>query len=199
MRQRPAVADNEGRTDLRDRLVERFGSRGEALYMFVLGFIAISVNGLVAWAVDQPLLFPSLAPTIFVLFRSPLSKDACPRNVIFGHLVAIVLGLGALLVFGLYDSASVLQEGTTLLRVVAVAVSLALTEAVLISLNTPHTPAATTTLLVSLGVFKTTGELISLALGILLVTIVSWILNWLLGVPVPLWSPKDQSEGGQST
>lgn len=193
------MADNEGRTDLRDRLVERFGSRGEALYMFVLGFIAISVNGLVAWAVDQPLLFPSLAPTIFVLFRSPLSKDACPRNVIFGHLVAIVLGLGALLVFGLYDSASVLQEGTTLLRVVAVAVSLALTEAVLISLNTPHTPAATTTLLVSLGVFKTTGELISLALGILLVTIVSWILNWLLGVPVPLWSPKDQSEGGQST
>lgn len=193
------MADNEGRTDLRDRLVERFGSRGEALYMFVLGFIAISVNGLVAWAVDQPLLFPSLAPTIFVLFRSPLSKDACPRNVIFGHLVAIVLGLGALLVFGLYGSASVLQEGTTLLRVVAVAVSLALTEAVLISLNTPHTPAATTTLLVSLGVFKTTGELISLALGILLVTIVSWILNWLLGVPVPLWSPKDQSEGGQST
>lgn len=199
MRQRPAVADNEGRTDLRDKLEDRFGSRGEALYMFVLGFIAISVNGLVAWAVDQPLLFPSLAPTIFVLFRSPLSKDACPRNVIFGHLVAIVLGLGALLVFGLYDSASVLQEGTTLLRVVAVAVSLALTEAVLISLNTPHTPAATTTLLVSLGVFKTTGELISLALGILLVTIVSWILNWLLGVPVPLWSPKDQSEGGQST
>lgn len=190
------MADNRGRTDLRDRLVERYGPRGEALYMFVLGFIAISVNGLVAWAVDQPLLFPSLAPTIFVLFRSPLSKDACPRNVIFGHLVAIVLGLGALLAFGLYDSASVLQEGTTLLRVVAVAISLALTEAVLISLNTPHTPAATTTLLVSLGVFKAPGELISLALGIVLVTVVSWTLNWALGVPVPIWSPGERSEGG---
>lgn len=190
------MADDRGRTDLRDKLEDRFGPRGEALYMFVLGFAAMSVNGLVAWAVNQPLLFPSLAPTVFVLFRSPLSKDACPRNVIFGHSIAILLGLGALLAFGLYDSASVLQEGTTLMRVVAVALSLALTEAVLISLNTPHTPAATTTLLISLGVFKTPSELISLAIGIVLVTVVSWILNWVLGVPVPFWSPKDQSEGG---
>ena len=190
------MADDPGRTDLRDKLVERFGPRGEALYMFVLGFVAISVNGLVAWVVNQPLLFPSLAPTVFVLFRSPLSRDACPRNVIFGHFVAIALGLGALLVFGLYDSASILQEGTTLPRVVAVALSLALTEAVLISLNTPHTPAATTTLLVSLGIFKAPGELISLALGILLVTIVSWTLNRALGVPVPFWSPKEHSQDG---
>ncbi len=190
------MADDSGRTDLHDKLEERFGPRGEALYMFVLGFIAISLNGLVAWAVNQPLLFPSLAPTVFVLFRSPLSKDACPRNVVFGHLVAIALGLGALLVFGLYDNASVLQEGTTLIRVVAVALSLALTEAALISLNTPHTPAATTTLLVSLGIFTTPGQLISLAAGIVLITVVSWILNRTLGVPVPFWSPKERSQDG---
>jgi hypothetical protein len=190
------MADDRGRTDLHNKLEDRFGPRGEALYMFVLGFIAISVNGLVAWAVSQPLLFPSLAPTVFVLFRSPLSKDACPRNVVCGHFVAIVLGLVALVVFGLYDSASVLQEGTTLIRVVAVALSLAFTEAVLISLNTPHTPAATTTLLVSLGIFTTPGELLSLAIGILLVTVVSWTMNWLLGVPVPFWSPREQPESG---
>ncbi len=161
--------------------------------MFVLGFIAISVNGLVAWAVNQPLLFPSLAPTVFLLFRSPLSKDACPRNVIFGHLVAIVIGFGALTIFGLYNEASVLQEGTTLVRVFAVALSLALTEAVLISLNTPHTPAATTVLLVSLGVFKTPSELISLAAGVVLITVVSWVLNRMLGVPMPFWSPAERS------
>lgn len=187
------MTNDRDRTDFRNKLVERYGSRGEALYMFVLGFAAISVNGLVAWAVSLPLLFPSLAPTVFVLFRSPLSKDACPRNVVFGHLAAIVLGLGALFGFGLYEDPSVLQEGVTLLRVVAVALSLALTEAVLISLNTPHTPAATTTLLVSLGVFKTPSELISLVAGIILVTAISWILNWALGVPVPIWSPREQS------
>ncbi|MGB3632629.1 MAG: HPP family protein [Rubrobacteraceae bacterium] len=186
----------EGYTSLRQWLEDHFGPRGEALYMFVLGFIAISANGLVAWAVSQPLLFPSLAPTVFVFFRSPLSKDACPRNVIFGHSVAIVLGFTALLAFGLYDNPSVLQEGTTLIRVVAVALSLALTPAVLISLNTPHTPAATTTLLVSLGLFNTLVELVSLAVGILLVTLVSWSLNWLLGVPVPFWSPREQPADG---
>ena len=183
-------------TSFRKRLEDRYGPRGEALYMFVLGFIAISVNGLVAWAVSQPLLFPSLAPTVFLLFRSPLSKDACPRNVIFGHLVAITIGFGALTIFGLYDEPSVLQEGTTLIRVLAVALSLAFTEAILISLNTPHTPAATTILLVSLGIFKTPSELASLAVGIVLITTVSWGLNWMLGVPVPFWSPPERSDGG---
>ncbi|MGF1471528.1 MAG: HPP family protein [Rubrobacteraceae bacterium] len=189
------MPDRSGYTSLREWLEDRFGPRGEALYMFVLGFIAISVNGLVAWAVSQPLLFPSLAPTVFVFFRSPLSKDACPRNVIFGHFVAIVIGLGALAAFGLYGDPSVLVEGTTLVRVVAVALSLALTEAVLISLNTPHTPAATTTLLVSLGVLKSPGELISLVVGIALITVVCWTLNWVLGVPVPFWSPRELPEG----
>lgn len=192
------MADDRGRTDLRNKLEDRFGPRGEALYMFVLGFIAISVNGLVAWAVRQPLLFPSLAPTVFVLFRTPLSKDACPRNVVFGHFAAIVLGLGALVAFGFYDDPSILQESVTLLRVVAVALSLALTEAVLVSLNMPHPPAATTTLLVSLGVFKTSAELLSLAVGIVLVTAVSWILNRILGVPVPVWSPRENPEQGAS-
>lgn len=190
------MADDRGRTDLRNKLEDRFGPRGEALYMFVLGFIAISVNGLVAWAVRQPLLLPSLAPTVFVLFRTPLSKDACPRNVVFGHLAAIVLGLGALVAFGLYDDPSILRENVTLLRIIAVALSLALTEAVLVSLEMPHTPAAATTLLVSLGIFKTPAELISLAVGIVLVTAVSWVLNRILGVPVPVWSPTENPEQG---
>ena len=103
--------------------------------------------------------------------------------------MAIVVGFGALTISGLYDSASVLQEGTTLVRVLAVALSLAFTEAILISLNTPHTPAATTILLVSLGIFKTPLELASLAIGIVLITTVCWGLNRMLGVPVPFWSP----------
>ncbi|CAN5560227.1 hypothetical protein BH24ACT22_BH24ACT22_04010 [soil metagenome] len=187
------MSDRKEYTSLRRWLEDHFGRRGEALYMFVLGFVAISVNGLVAWAVGQPLLFPSLAPTVFILFRTPLGKDASPRNTIIGHSTAIVVGFGALMVFGLYDDPSALQEGVTLVRVVAVALSLALTEAVLISLNLPHTPAATTTLLVSLGLFKTPVELISLAAGILLVTAVSWVLNRMLGVPVPLWPPPESS------
>lgn len=50
--------DEGDRTNLHSKLVNRFGARSEAIYMFVLGFIAISVNGLVAWVVNYPLLFP---------------------------------------------------------------------------------------------------------------------------------------------
>lgn len=161
--------------------------------MFSLSFVAISVSGLAAWLLKQPLLFPSLAPTVFLLFRTPLGKDACPRNVIIGHSVAILMGLLMLFVFGLHDEPSVLREGVTLIRIVPVALSLALTEAVLISLNLPHTPAATTTLLVSLGIFVSPVELLCLVGGIALIMVVSWLLNRVLGVPVPLWSPQESS------
>jgi CDP-diglyceride synthetase len=188
--------DEWGRADLHKKLVDRFGARGEALYMFVLGFIAISVNGLVAWTVGLPLLFPSLAPTIFLVFRTPLAKEASPRNTIEGHFIGILLGMAGLAAFGLLDTPSILQEGVTLAHIGAAALSLALTEAGLILLNRPHTPAATTTLLVGLGVFETQTELISLVAGIVLLTVTMWLFNRILGVPVPLWSPREQPESG---
>ena len=189
------MSDKRGYTSLRERLESRFGHRGEAVYMFVLGFIAISINGTVAYLVKQPLLFPSLAPTIFLVFRSPLAKDASPRNTIEGHFMAILLGTAGLAAFGLLDTPSVLREGVTIPHIGAAALSLALTEAVLILLKRPHTPAATTTLLVGLGIFKTSGELISLATGIALVTITMWLFNRVLGVPVPIWAPREQPGG----
>ncbi|MGB3681788.1 MAG: hypothetical protein WA990_04815 [Rubrobacteraceae bacterium] len=39
----------KGRNDLHNYLLERYGIRGEALYMGVLEFIAITVNGLAAY------------------------------------------------------------------------------------------------------------------------------------------------------
>lgn len=79
--------------DLHALLLERFGARGEALYMGVLGFVAITVNGLAAYLLKYPLLFPSLAPTVFHTFRSPLDEDATPRNTITGHFVGLLAGL----------------------------------------------------------------------------------------------------------
>lgn len=163
--------------------------------MLVLGFVAISVNGLAAYLLSQPLLFPSLAPTVFLLLRSPLSKDASPRNTLIGHAAAILIGVGCLFAFGLYDNQSVLREGVVFFRIWATALSLALTEAVLIALKRPHTPAATTVLLVSLGLFKAPVELASLAAGIVLVAVTCWVLNRMLGVPVPPWSPEGSGEG----
>ena len=188
------MASERDQTDLRRRLGNSFGRWGEALYMFVLGVVAISINGFAAYFLKYPLLFPSLAPTVFHVFRSPLEKEASPRNTIIGHFIGIAMGFVALLIFGLLDTPSVIQEGATIPHVLAAALSLGLTEAALISLNRPHPPAATSTLLVSLGIFKSTSELLALAGGIVLLTTTMWAFNRMLGVPVPIWSPREHRE-----
>ena len=186
--------DGNRLNNLHSYLCERFGMPGEALYMGVLGFIAIFINGGAAYLLKYPLLFPSLAPTVFHIFRSPLDKGASPRNTVVGHFVGLIVGFISLAIFGLLRTPSVIQKGATLPHVWAAALSLALAEAILISCNRPHPPAATTTLLVSLGIFKSFTELLSLAGGILLLTVTCWILNRSLGVPVPLWAPRDRAE-----
>lgn len=178
--------------NLHQRLLDRYGARGEALYMLVTGFVAITINGFAAFFLKQPLLFPSLSPTVFTFFRQPLSKDASPRNTIVGHFVAIAVGFAALYAFGLLGEPSVLKEGVTIARIGAAAASVAVTEALLILIHRTHTPAGTTALLVSLGIFTTFSELLSLAGGIVLVTLVGWIINRSLGAPVPLWSPREE-------
>lgn len=182
-----------GRTDLHLWLLDRFDVRGEAFYVLLTGALALAVNGFAAYFTKQPLLFPSLSPTVFAIFRQPLSKDASPRNTVIGHFVAIAVGFAALYAFGLLHHPSVLQEGVTLARIGAASSSAAVSEALMILIRRPHTPAGTTTLLVSLGLFTTPGQLGSLAAGIVLVTVVCWILNRCLGVPVPLWSPRQEA------
>jgi len=182
-------------TGLHRRLLDRHGARGEALYVLVCGFFAIAVNGLAAYVLGQPLLFPSLSPTVFAFFRQPLSEEASPRNAVVGHLVAAAVGFAALYAFGLQGKPGVLEAGVTLARVGAAATSVAVTEAILILMRAPHTPAGTTTLLVSLGLFTTTRELASIAGGIVLVTVVAWAINRALGAPVPVWAPGKDRPG----
>lgn len=178
------------RTDIHELLLDRYGPKGEALYMLVGGLLTIPVNGFAAYLSGLPLLFPSLSPTVFALFRQPLTEQGSPRNTIIGHFVAVVVGLGFLYVFGLADEPSVLERTITLPRIGAAAASVAVTEALLVLIRRPHTPAGTTTLLVSLGIFTTPYELVSLLAGIVLVTATAWIVNRALGAPVPLWAPK---------
>lgn len=92
------------RNDLHRYLLERFGVWGEVLYMGVLDFIAISVNGLAAYLLKHPLLFASLVPTIFHIFRSPLGKGASPRNTITGHFVGLIAGFFPLAIVGLLNT-----------------------------------------------------------------------------------------------
>jgi CBS domain-containing membrane protein len=175
---------NERQSDLHESLV------GGAFYSFVACLFALGVSGLAAYITRQPLLFPSLGPTAFLIFESPTAESSSPRNTFIGHAVAILAGALSLAVFGLFRHPSVLVEGVALARVGAGALSVALTGSVLLLLKSSHPPAGATTLIVSLGLLRTPQQMIVLMAGVVLLTVSGFILNRATGVPVPIWSAK---------
>jgi len=54
----------------------------QSVYVFVNGFITIGVLALLALMSRNPFVFPSLGPTAYLLFFSPLAKISSPRNTI---------------------------------------------------------------------------------------------------------------------
>ncbi len=173
------------------KLVDRLGERlGEAAYTVVTCLLALGVSGLAAYAFSQPLLFPSLGPTALLFFEQPMAEPSSPRNTLIGHFVAVLAGALSLAVFGLLDNGSILQEGVTLARTGAGALSVALTGAVLLLLRSSHPPSGATTLIVSLGLLQTPPEMAMLMVGVVLLTVAGWALNRALGVPMPVWSAR---------
>ncbi|MEV1117960.1 HPP family protein [Actinosynnema sp. NPDC049800] len=165
----------------------RVGSLGAGGYAFALCLAVLAAVGGVALLVKQPYLFPSLGPTVMLFFESPLQKSAAPRSALIGHGVAILAGAGCLALFGLTEHPPVIQEGVTGVRVGAAALAVALTALVLRLLDCPHPPAGATTLIISLGLLTPTRELLAIAAGVLLATVLGVALNRLLGVGQPLW------------
>jgi CBS-domain-containing membrane protein len=108
--------------------------------------------------------------------------------------VALLAGYGALLVVGLEHHQSVVQEGITARRVVAAALSLAVTGLVAHLLKAQHAPSGATTLIVSLGILHTGEQLGWMAVAIVLATALAWVANALAGVYAPVWSSKQQPE-----
>jgi CBS domain-containing membrane protein len=148
------MAEN-GYHGVHEKLVERYGRAGDALYTFVACMIALAVSGLAAYLTKQPLLFPSLGPAALLFFEQPMSAGSSPCNTLIGHLVAVLAGALCLALFGLLDDPSILVEGVTPPRIGAAALSLALTGAVLLLLRASHPPAGATVLIVSLGLVAT--------------------------------------------
>lgn len=172
---------------LKRRLVARFGELGLGLYSLLGCLFTLACVGLVACVVQQPMLIPSLGPTVLLFFESPLQPAACPRNAFIGHGIGITVGWISLAAVGLLHSPSALEAGIGLGYVASAAMSVALTAFVKHVAKAPHPPAGATTLIVSLGLLTTPAQVGSLAAGVVLVTMAAWCTNRLLGVPMPIW------------
>ncbi len=169
-------------------LVERHSSVSVlGLFAFVNGLISIAIMAGTALVTGAPTIFPSLGPTAFLLFYTPTTPAASPRNTILGHLVGVLAGYGSLVLFGLAAAEPAMETGVTTGRVGAAALSLALTSGAMVWLKVPHPPAGATTLIISLGILREPWQLVVLMVAVTLLVVQGWVINRLAGIDYPLW------------
>src|SRR5215469_15148208 len=159
-----------------------------ALFMFVNGFISIGILCGLAMLFQTPFIFPSLGATAFLVFFTPTTPAASPRNALCGHAIGIACGYGALWLTGLQHAGPAIMTELGWARILATALSLAATGALMIRLNVPHPPAGATTLIVSLGVVSRPAYLLVLEAAVGLLVAQAIIINRLTGVRYPLWA-----------
>jgi CBS-domain-containing membrane protein len=176
------------------RLLQHFPERPVwAAFMFINGFLTIAILAVLAMVSQVPFVFPSLGPTAFLFFFTPLAPTASPRNTLCGHAIGILCGYGALWATGLQDAPPVSTAGVDAPRVWAAALSLAATGSLMILAKAAHPPAGATTLIISLGIVTRPLHLVILEAAVGLMVLQAIALNRLAGIDYPLWSSRSPS------
>lgn len=160
------------------------------LFSLINGLVSIGLMAAAAVATGAPFVFPSLGPTAFLLFYTPTQPASSPRNPLGGHLIGVLAGYLALVVFGLTDRGPALADGVDWANVGAAALSLGLTNGAMVWLNVPHPPAGATTLIVALGILREPWQLAVLMLAVVLLVVQGFVINRLAGIDYPLWAPR---------
>jgi CBS-domain-containing membrane protein len=173
------------------RWLRRFPPRlVRAAFVFVNGFVAVGLLAVLALVTHTPFVFPSVGPTAFLHYVMPTAPPASPRNTLCGHAIGIACGYGALWLLGLEHAGTAVLEELHWRRVVAAALSLALTGALMILLRVVHPPAGATTLIVSLGIITAPAHLVAIEAAVGLMALQALVVNRLAGIDYPLWSPR---------
>jgi CBS domain-containing membrane protein len=158
-----------------------------AIYVGINGFVTIGLLALLALVTGSPFVFPSLGPTAYLFFFSPLAEASSPRNAILGHAIGLICGYGA---FALTASAGLpfaTHGGVHSARVLAAALSLAATGALMALFRVSHPPAGATTLIVALGIISQPKELVVIEVAVVLLTAQALAINRMAGIAYPLW------------
>jgi CBS domain-containing membrane protein len=172
-------------------LLGRFPERPVwALFMFINGFVSIALLAGVAMLTKTPFIFPSLGPTAFLFFFTPTLPTASPRHTLLGHAIGIACGYGSLLVTGLEHAPPAIVTGVDLPRVVAAALSLASTGALMILFKAAHPPAGATTLIISLGIVTAPFNLLVIEIAVALLVLQAIVINRAAGIDYPLWARR---------
>jgi len=158
-----------------------------AVYVCINGFVTIGLLALLALLTGSPFVFPSLGPTAYLFFFSPLAEASSPRNTILGHAIGLICGYAAFALTAAYAPPFAIHGGVHGARVLAAALSLSATGAFMALLRVSHPPAGATTLIVSLGIISQPKELVIIEVAVILLTMQAFAINRLAGIPYPLW------------
>lgn len=160
------------------------------IYVFVNGFLTIGLLAVVALLTDSPFVFPSLGPTAYLVFFAPRAEASSPRNTILGHAIGLICGYGAFEVTGAASLPFGVHAHVDTARLLAAALSLAATGAVMVLLKASHPPAGATTLIVSLGIIHEPRELAIIEVAVVLLSVQAFVINRLAGLDYPVWKRK---------
>ena len=175
-----------------DWLLQHFPPRlVRSVYVFVNGFITIGLLALLALLSRNPFVFPSLGPTAYMLFFSPLDEASSPRNTILGHAVAIACGYGGFEITDAGAQPFAAHFGIFWPRILAAALSLSTTAALMVLLRISHPPAGATTLIISLGIISKPREIVIIEVAVFLLVAQALMINRLAGLSYPLWTIQE--------
>ncbi len=164
-----------------------------ALYVCINGFVTIGLLTVLALLTGSPFVFPSLGPTAYLFFFSPLAEASSPRNTVLGHAIGLICGYAAFAVTAAYMPPFAIHSGIHGPRVLAAAFSLSATGALMALFKVSHPPAGATTLIVSLGIISQPRELVIIEVAVVLLTAQALAINRLAGLPYPLWRSTQPS------
>lgn len=168
---------------------ERASRRAVLLRMVPATAVICAILGLAAAALGEPFLFPTVGPTLFLLFYVPMSPMSAPRNVILGQAIGMLSGYLCVVLFGLREVPADLFN-LSLARVGAIVLALSLSFTLMIWLGFEHPPAAATVLVVALGLLSTPLDLLLMMLAMAYILVSAFAVNRLAGIHVPVWAPR---------
>src|SRR6476646_3256213 len=127
--------------------------------MLINAYIRMGIPSGLAMVFGTSFLFRPLGAIAFLVFFTPTTPAASPRNALCGHAVALVCGYAALWVTGLQYAGPAIVTELGWARILADALCLAMTGARIIRQRVRHPPAAATTLSVCRRVVTRPGYL----------------------------------------
>jgi len=167
-----------------------------AAYVALNSFVTIALLTLLALLTHNPFVFPSLGPTAYLFFFTPLAESASPRSAVLGHAIGLLCGFAAYKVTGMHPFPEGFGGEVYWPRILASALALSLTGAIMVLLHVNHPPAGATTMIVSLGILAKPGYLPVIEIAVVLLAAQAFAINRLAGLPYPVWRSQTPSIGG---